>query len=405
MKFLVQPTNEKERVKDLASYSILDTFPEEDYDNLTTLASRICGTPISLITLLDDKRQWFKSRHGLPISETPKEFAFCAHAILDPFNVFVVEDAREDERFKDNPLVLGEPHVIFYVGVPLNSSQGFPLGTLCVIDNKPNQLDESQTEALRILSKQAVNLLELRKAKTQLEETLESLKIRNKDLEQFNYITSHDLQEPLRSISNYSAYLSKAYSEQLDERGKKSLTFISAAAKRMSGLIKGILEYSQIGFKKEIKWIDCNQVVKDIQEDISLQIQESHAHLEVDSLPIIRGREVEIRMLFQNLISNALKFKKPDVPPHIQISASREQDKWVFSIQDNGIGIAEHHRERIFMIFQRLHTRHKYEGTGIGLSNCQKIVETHRGKIWLDSVLGQGSTFYFSLPYSPIPYF
>lgn len=403
MEISVEPKNEAARVKDLASYSILDSLPEEDYDSLTKLASKICGTPISLITLLDDKRQWFKSHHGLSISETPKQYAFCAHAILDPLNIFVVEDARKDHRFKDNPLVLGEPHVIFYVGVPLNSSSGFPLGTLCAIDNKPNKLDEDQIEALKTLSKQTVNLLELRKSKAKLEETMEALKSRNKDLAQFNYITSHDLQEPLHSISNYSAYLTKKYSNQLDETGKKSLNFIMAAAQRMSGLIKGVLEYSQIGLKKEIKWIDCNQVLENIKDDISFQIQESKAQLEIGSLPMIRGREVEIRMLFQNLIGNALKFKKPDVPPRIQVSATRDQDQWIFEVKDNGIGIAEQHMERVFMIFQRLHTKNKYEGTGIGLSNCQKIVETHHGKIWLDSIVDHGTTFYFSIPYSPYP--
>ena len=396
--------NEEERIKELVSYSILDSLPEEDYDNLTELASKICGTPISLVTLLDDKRQWFKSHHGLAISETPKEFAFCAHAILDPSNVFVVEDARQDERFKDNPLVLGEPHVIFYAGVPLNSSRGFPMGTLCVIDNKPKKLEKDQIDALKILSKQVVNLLELRKSKAHLEAAMESVKTRNKDLAQFNYITSHDLQEPLRSISNYSAYLTKKYAHQLDDTGKKSLNFISAAAQRMRTLIKGVLDYSQIGLKGEIKWIDCNQVLKDIQEDISLQIQESEAQVDVNSLPMIQGREVEIRMLFQNLISNALKFRKSGDPCRIRVSAEKEKGMWIFAIQDNGIGIAEHHQERIFKIFQRLHTDDKYEGTGIGLSNCQKIVETHQGEIWLQSVLNQGTTFFFSIPYTSYPF-
>ena len=400
----VEPLNENERIKDLASYSVLDSLPEEDYDNLTTLASKICGTPISLITLLDEKRQWFKSHHGIDISEAPKEFAFCAHAILDPSNVFIIEDAREDDRFKDNPFVLGEPKVIFYVGVPLNSSGGFPLGTLCVLDNKPNTLNSDQIEALKILSRQAVNLLELRKANNRLEETMESLRLRNRDLQQFNYITSHDLQEPLRSISNYSAYLVKNFSTQLDETGKKSLNFIMSATQRMSRLINGILDYSQIGQKSEFNWMDCNQVLNAVLEDLSLKIKESEAQLEIGTLPKIRGRELEIRMLFQNLISNALKFRKPDRPLHIKISAEREEDKWIFDVQDNGIGIADHHQERIFMIFQRLHTRQEFEGTGIGLANCQKIIETHGGRIWLESTLDQGTTFYFSIPYSPYPY-
>ena len=403
MSFLIEPKNEKERLNDLLSYSILDSLPEEDYDNLTNLASKICRTPISLITLLDDKRQWFKSHHGIPISEAPKEHAFCTHAIMDPLNVFVVEDAREDYRFRNNPFVLGEPNVVFYVGVPLNSSGGFPLGTLCVIDDKPNDLDSNQVEALKILANQVVKLLELRKSATKLEETMEALKTRNKELEQFNYITSHDLQEPLRSISSFSIYLTDNYSPHLDDHGKKILNFIHSATQRMSQLVKGILDYSQIGHKTESNWIDCNEVISAVLEDMSLKIQESGAKLEIGTLPNIQGREIEIRMLFQNLISNALKFQKPGVIPQIKVSAAREEDKWIFAIQDNGIGIAEKHRDRIFTIFKRLQTKYPYEGTGIGLSHCQKIVETHQGEIWLDSVLDQGTTFYFSIPHTPYP--
>lgn len=163
------PDNEEARQKELRSYSILDTLPEKEYDEITYLASKICDTPISLISLLDDTRQWFKSHHGLPVSETPKELAFCAHAINDKVNPLIVTDSRKDERFHDNPLVTDDPKVVFYAGIPLVTPNGFPIGTLCVIDNIPKQLDDSQVKALLMLSNQLMKLLELRKKKAELE--------------------------------------------------------------------------------------------------------------------------------------------------------------------------------------------------------------------------------------------
>lgn len=164
------PANEIDRQKELVSYSILDSLPEKEYDEITFLASQICDTPISLISLLDDTRQWFKSHHGLGVSETPKELAFCAHAINDENNPLIVEDSREDKRFFDNPLVTEDPNVVFYAGMPLVTTKGFALGTLCVIDNEPKVLNESQIKALEALSNQLMKLLELRKSKAEIEQ-------------------------------------------------------------------------------------------------------------------------------------------------------------------------------------------------------------------------------------------
>ena len=180
------PLNETERQKDLESYSILDTLPEVDYDNLSAIAAEICGTSISLISLIDNNRQWFKSHHGYKEKETPRNHAFCAHAINDPEDIFVIQDARNDERFHDNPLVTGEPHFIFYAGVPLTNENGMALGTLCVIDHKAKQLNESQLNSLKALSNQVMNLLELRKAKKSLEDSHENLEEKNIELERLH---------------------------------------------------------------------------------------------------------------------------------------------------------------------------------------------------------------------------
>jgi hypothetical protein len=169
------PVNEQERLEALYEYEILDTLPENDFDYLTMIASQICDTPISLITLIDASRQWFKSNHGIDVRETDRKFSFCAHAINSPQKIMVVPDTRLDKRFADNPFVTGEPHAIFYAGVPLVTEKGYALGTLCIIDKKPRTLNEEHYESLKALSSHVVKLLELKKKNKELFETKEAL--------------------------------------------------------------------------------------------------------------------------------------------------------------------------------------------------------------------------------------
>jgi GAF domain-containing protein len=179
MKSAPLPQNESERLKSLQEHQLLDSLPEEVYDDVTKIASEICGTPIALLTLVDENRQWFKSKQGMEASETPREYSFCAHAILNPDEIMVVEDARYDERFHDNPLTTGEPHVVFYAGVPVKDASGNAFGSLCVIDNRPRELTEQKLESLKALAKLVNAQFELRKTKLELEmvrKELEQLK-------------------------------------------------------------------------------------------------------------------------------------------------------------------------------------------------------------------------------------
>lgn len=179
----IREQQEEERLQALKEYDIMDSLPEEDYDGITSLASRICGTPISLISLLDDHRQWFKSAVGLEVKETPREHAFCAHTIQITTEILVVPDSREDERFANNPLVTGDPHIVFYAGVPLVNKQGHALGSLCVIDVEKHTLNAFQQEAMRQLAKQVVNLMELKKKNKSLSNLVHALEQRNEELE------------------------------------------------------------------------------------------------------------------------------------------------------------------------------------------------------------------------------
>lgn len=224
------------------------------------------------------------------------------------------------------------------------------------------------------------------------------LKNKNKELEQFAYISSHDLQEPLYTVMSVVDLLETEYKEKLDENAKMYLDFISQATNRMSNLIKALLKYSRIGHDRELTTIDCNTILKNTQNDLYSIITETNTVIEVGELPIIKGYQTELGLIFQNLISNSIKFRNTEIAPKIIISAELEEGHWKFSITDNGIGIDPEHREKIFTIFQRLNPRSEYEGTGIGLAHCQKIVDLHGGTIWVNSKPKEGSTFYFTIP-------
>jgi PAS domain S-box-containing protein len=256
--------------------------------------------------------------------------------------------------------------------------------------------------AIRDISEKKHMEIQVREANINLEKKVRlrtaELERKNKELEQFAYVASHDLQEPLRTTTSFVELFRKKYKGKIDERADKYLDFIVQATDRMKVLIKDLLDYSRIGRKTELQKVDCNIILSEVLADLNKAIKDVHAEIISDQLPVIKGYPTELKQLFQNLISNALKFRKIDVNPLINISAEKNNEHWTFSFKDNGIGIEERYYEKIFIIFQRLHTRNEFEGSGIGLSHCKKIVELHGGKIWVESRIGEGSTFYFTIP-------
>lgn len=393
-----EPENEKERLENLKSFSILDTLPEEDYDNITKIAAEICNMPIALISLVDDKRQWFKSHHGLEATETPKEYAFCAHAINDPKNVFVVQDARKDERFHDNPLVSGNPEVVFYAGVPLTSENGLPLGTLCVIDHKPNLLSQSQIQSLSALSNQVMKLLELRKNKHLLEEALKDLEEKNEALEKFAYVAAHDLKSPLLSISGLANLLVEEYKVKIDNEGMEMLEMIIHSSENLASLVDGLLQYSKSDsvLNQEKSIIGLKEMKTEMLElfnfDHSVEMTIN------SSLSSIKANKTAINQILINLVANAIKYNDKELAK-IEISVSETSKKYKFSVKDNGPGIAPENQQKIFNIFEKLNSQDRFgrEGNGIGLATVKKLVEKLGGAIKVDSDLGNGATFNFSI--------
>jgi chemotaxis family two-component system sensor kinase Cph1 len=220
----------------------------------------------------------------------------------------------------------------------------------------------------------------------------------NAELEQFSYVASHDLQAPLSTIAGYAQLLEKRCHNQLDAQGNKFIRNIVNSCGRMQALIDDLLEYSRVGrSEKPFDVIDCNLVFEDACANLQLAIRQDQASVTRGDLPRVRGDSFQLLQLFQNLIGNAIKYRSSEAPM-VRVSASRQGDSWVFSVQDNGIGIAEQYHPRIFQLFQRLHSQKQYSGTGIGLAICQRIVDRHGGRLWVESEPNRGSTFYFSIP-------
>lgn len=237
-----------------------------------------------------------------------------------------------------------------------------------------------------------------RKKMEQVRSNILALELKNKELEQFNFIASHDLQEPLRTVSNYIQVLEEDYGEELTADAKKHLKTIEKATGRMRDLVRSLLNYSRLGRGAKLMKTDTQDLVHSVLEDLQIAISEDDVNIEVGALPEIDAYEVELRQVFQNLIHNAIKFKQPDTALEISISAQQEEGQVRFAVEDNGIGIREKDFDRIFYIFQKLHPQQKYSGDGIGLSSCKKIIEMHGGKLWVTSTEGVGSSFYFTIP-------
>jgi light-regulated signal transduction histidine kinase (bacteriophytochrome) len=247
----------------------------------------------------------------------------------------------------------------------------------------------------------ARDITELKKAEEMLKSKIKELARSNEELEQFAYVSSHDLQEPLRMITSYLQLLQRRYKGKLDDKADKYIYFAVDGASRMQNLINDLLEFSRVSTKAtEPEPADCEFILNQALSNIEIFIKENNATVSHCSLPEVMADYTQLIQVFQNLIINGIKFHGEETSK-IYISAQKKESEWVFSVQDNGIGIDPKYSEKIFEVFKRLNKKEEYPGTGIGLSICKKVVERHGGRIWVESELGKGSTFYFTLPISP----
>ncbi len=392
------PANEEERLVALKSYNVLDTAEEKDFDELTLLASAICQTPVALITLVDEERQWFKSHPGIPNTQTPRELAFCSHAIVNPFEIMVVNDAREDERFANNPLVTGDTKVIFYAGVPLVNEDGHALGSLCVIDHDRKELTDEQQNALKVLASQVMNKLELKRKVAVLEKTNQELLDANVFIQKFASMAAHDLKNPLSSISLSSQALKLRIKKLQDDGCERLVDLNITSTKRLLTLIDEMLEYSKdpatLVNKKQRVFL--HDILNNITNTLTLP-EGFIINIPKESYQL-NTSVVALEQILSNLINNAIRYNDKK-EGYINIAFTQDEYFYRFEIADNGIGIAEQHHEKIFAnnVTLKVVDRYNKKGTGIGLSTVKGLVKALDGSIRVQSTVGEGTTFFVTI--------
>jgi two-component system, sensor histidine kinase len=405
------PENDQERLEALQSYDILDTAPEEALDHFTDLAAAYLDTPIALISLVDESRQWFKSRHGLDATETARELAFCSHAIMDD-QVFIVGDATKDERFASNPLVTGDPNVRFYAGAPLINKDGFRLGTLCAIDDKPREISKNEERILKMLAELVIEQFEIRRTNVLLKEQQKELEIAKRSAEdanraktEFLSAMSHELRTPMNAILGFGQLLGHMPGETLSEKQLDYTEQILNSGQHLLELIDQVLELSKIEagqISLSLENVDpfavmeeCITMVNSKAEDDDIQIFLNCDAADLTQIWTDRGR---FRQVLINLLSNAIKYNR--VGGSITLTSEKIGNHSLkFNVSDTGYGIPASQQPFMFEPFNRLGKENStVEGTGIGLTISKQIIEFLGGEISFSSQEDVGSTFSLELP-------
>jgi len=387
--------NEAGRIRALNELKILDTDAEQNYDDLVMLAAAICNTPISLVSLVDISRQWFKSRVGLDACETSRDLAFCAHAILQP-DLFVVPDTLQDERFADNPLVTGEPRIRFYAGAPLIDSDGFALGTLCVIDRQPRTLDGQQRKSLIALSKQVVSQFELRRKLIELQKI-------NDNKQRIMTVLSHDLRNAFNVQINIANRLQQKLQQLSPTQISDCATMIARSAKDANRVLNEVLEWSKFemgSYKMMPSEIDVAALLREVAQSCSAQALEKNVDIKqkTSSALTLCADKSMIECILRNLATNAIKFSRNG--DTVILSAENAANHWRLSVIDHGVGMDSEHAGQLFGDKDLETTKGTAgeTGTGIGTRLIQHFVAAHDGSIEVDSTPGKGTSIHITIP-------
>lgn len=394
---MVMLPDEHARLSAIDSYQLLDTLPEKDYDNITSLAANICNVPISLINLIDSKRIFMKSHYGLSENQAERDGSFCDYTIVAEQEIFIVRDARLDDRFKNSPIVKNSG-IVFYAGVPLINAESYVLGTLCVFDTIPRELTNKQKQALISLAYHVVKLFESRRDNRRLLALQAELEENNQSLKNFAGTVSHDMKMPLANMILTSDIIRTKYGPLLDDQGKEYLNYIKQASLTLSDYITGLLEHYEsdnTASAKEESFDSLDmfeEVIELLNIDMDCEINLPDNNIE------LHANKAALEQVLINLVSNSLKYNDKE-SIRIDIECEELDDYYHFKVSDNGIGINKKDLAGIFTLFATTDNLDRYgkKGNGIGLSTVKRLIKKLGGEIEVTSTLGEGTTFEFTI--------
>lgn len=403
--------NEAERLAELFRYDILDTLPENDFDEIVELASQLCGAEISLISIVDDRRQWFKARHGIDAQETPKDIAFCTHAIHGN-EIFEVHNAIEDERFFDNPLVTDDPNIRFYAGQPICSASGHKFGTLCVIDRHPRELTEAQRHILSVLGRQVERQLELRLKIRELEKSLKVIDEQNKAITYLNNLKDrtlsvlcHDLRSPLAGLEGILELfeINALNAEEMIGLLQEVQPDIEQCSQQLNNVLHWVRTQMEDGEvecysfslqrvgQKSLAWIEKDAQRKGV--NLNSQIE--------DDL-LVFGNEELLQVVWRNLLSNAVKYTRQgdEITLFAYKQADKQDEQVCLGVRDTGLGIKPENIEKILGSHLQLSTlgTAQEKGTGLGLLLCKTYLHKMNTELQANCQWAKGCEFFFFLP-------